>query len=397
LSGVVSPCRQDLSALIQIVFPDLVKRVRLAVMGLWVFRKILDTVKSRHSRVIKGSVIGSETAGHARLKQFQFTQGGKSLVHHFARLIIVVKTQCADTAGAGIVNQHARDFLQLIPMRFNILCRADEAFLFPTEQNESDGAVRSEIQFCEGPRRFQHGHRPGPIVSGARTQIPGIQVRSEKHDFVGFFASAKFRDGVVNVHRLVAKSVGHFDFNFHFSVLLHAEEHAVTLTGNEGCGNRANVKLLAANAGHVEQAVRLGGIAQNCGNAFLFEKFIACARHVLKRQEGRRSGRLAFSRRRRLQGMKQDRVGTLGTRRREAFRLLVNHDSAFQLGAKLLEFILRFRIEIDQRTAHNPVGSRRPTRGSDGQRMLRWTDDTCACQASCPGMRDGPGLQLYVR
>src|SRR5579885_3410240 len=68
LGGVVSPGGQDLRSLIQIVFPDFVKRVGLAVMSLVVLGERLNAIEAGHTSLIEGGVIGTERAAHARFE-----------------------------------------------------------------------------------------------------------------------------------------------------------------------------------------------------------------------------------------------------------------------------------------------------------------------------------------
>ncbi len=151
-------------------------------------------------------------------------------------------------------------------------------------------------------------------------------MRAENHHFVRLFAPANFRDGIVNIDRLVAERVGHLDFDLHFAVLLHAEEHPVTFTGDECRVDRADFELLSPDAGHVQEAVRFIRIAQHGRDAFLLEKLVSRTRHFRQSGKRRRHGRLALHRRRRLHGTSQHSIRIFRRRRRETFRLLVDDD-----------------------------------------------------------------------
>src|SRR5882762_6499604 len=221
-------------------------------------------------------------------------------------------------------------------------------------------------------------------------------MRAENHHFLRLLASSNFRDRIVDIHGLVAERVRHLDLDFHFSMLLHAEKHPVAFTGDERRRDYADFELLPADAGHVQQAVRLVRIAQHRRNTFLLEKLVSRARRFLKRRKRRRCLRLPLHRWRLLHRTSQPSIQILRLGRRETLRLLVDDDRALQLSAKLLEILFRFRVKVHDRPARHSVGAGRPSRRCDRQRMPGWTHDARLRRPARPGMRNRPRLQVYV-
>src|SRR6266446_6581512 len=86
----------------------------------------------------------------------------------------------------------------------------------------------------------------------------------------------------------------------------------------------------------------------------------------------------------------------LRPRRGEAHGLLVNDNRALQFPTIFFELVLCLRIEIHERPSQGSVCARRPSCGSNRQRMLRGTDNSRARRSPRPGMRDRPLLEMHV-
>ena len=104
LRGVVRPRREHLRALIQVVFPDFVEGVGLAVVRFGIFGAVLNGPKSGHAHIIEGSMIGSEGAPHAGFEQVQFAQRRDFLIHDFSILIIVMQGEGEHSSCTGIMH-----------------------------------------------------------------------------------------------------------------------------------------------------------------------------------------------------------------------------------------------------------------------------------------------------
>ena len=133
-----------------------------------VFCSVLDAEETGHADFIERGMIGSKSSHHARLEQLEFTEWSEHLVDKLAVLVVVVKAESHYAARSGIVHQHGRNLLQLILVRFDVLFRTDEAFFFPTEEDEANRSFGPEIQLGKRARRLQNHHRARAVVRGAR-------------------------------------------------------------------------------------------------------------------------------------------------------------------------------------------------------------------------------------
>ncbi len=301
-----------------------------------------------------------------------------------------------DAAGAGVMHEDGGDFVELCFVSFDVLLRANQTFFFTAEQNKANSALGLEIQLSESARGLEHGDGAGAVIGSAGAEIPGVQVSAKDHDFIGLLASAELCHGVIDLDRLAAEGILHFDFHLHGPVFLHAIEHAVAFAGDEGGGNKALGERLGADVGHVQQAVGFIGIAEDGGNALGFEELIAESGQFLELNERRRRGRFALEGRRSLHGTQDSAVLDIGTRRRKTRWLAHDDDGALELAAVLLEVFFFADLDEHDRAANLALGARRPSRRSDRQRMLSRGDDAGRSGAARPGMRNGPGFEVDV-
>ena len=109
--------------------------------------------------------------------------------------------------------------------------------------------------------------------------------------------------------------------------------------------------------------MRFCGIAQDSSDALLLEKRCAHAAKFRHGRERRRHCGLSGKRRRSLHGADEVWIVRLG--RREAVRLLIDDDRAFQFAAKFFEILFRLGIDVNRRTTHGAKRARRPSRGSN--------------------------------
>jgi len=120
LRGVVGPGCKHLRTLIQIVLPDFIEGVGLAVMSFWILSAVIHTAESGDAHVIERSVVGPERARHLWLEQIQLAQRPENLVDSLPVLIIVMEAESQHAAGAGVVDQHSGDFFQFVSVSFDI-------------------------------------------------------------------------------------------------------------------------------------------------------------------------------------------------------------------------------------------------------------------------------------
>src|SRR5579859_7065099 len=104
-------------------------------MRLRILRAVLSAPKAGNADVVERGMIGTESTNHRRLEQFQIAERGENFVHDFAVLIVVMKTERKDFAGARIVDQNAGNFLEVVLVRFDVTLGADEPFFFATKQD----------------------------------------------------------------------------------------------------------------------------------------------------------------------------------------------------------------------------------------------------------------------
>src|SRR5690242_13122927 len=162
-------------------------------------------------------------------------------------------------------------------------------------------------------------------------------MRAEDNNLVRLFGAADFTNGVEHLDWFVAERICDLKFDFDRTMLQQTKKHAVTFAGDEGRGNLTFIEFLAADAGHVQEGMRLVGIPQDSSDAFLLEEFVAGTAqsdHIRKRRGSRR---LALGRRRRLHGTKNRGVLIFGLWRGKGLRLLINHDRAFELAVEVCE------------------------------------------------------------
>lgn len=121
--------------------------------------------------------------------------------------------------------------------------------------------------------------------------------------FLGLLRAANFGDGVGDFDGFRTHAVGDFNLDVHRAMLQHAPDHAVAFAGDESGGQRAERERLGRAIGHVQQAVRFTGIAeQRCG-ALVYEEFLLGLYRLQILFVGVAGGWLADRRRRRLHGM----------------------------------------------------------------------------------------------
>ncbi len=252
LRGVVRPGRENLRALIQIVFPHFVEGIGLAVMCLRVLGAVLNAPETGDADVVEGGMIGAESANHRRLEQFQITEWCENFVYDFAILIVVVKAERENFAGTRIVDHNAGNFVEVVLMRLYVAFGADQPLFFATKQDEANCTLGLQVQLRERAGGFKNCRAAGAIIGRASAEVPGIEVGAKDDDFVRLFGAANFCDGVVDIDRAVPNRIGDIQFDFDGSMLQEAINHAVAFAGDERIGNRADVEFLSADAGHVQ-------------------------------------------------------------------------------------------------------------------------------------------------
>jgi len=101
-----------------------------------------------------------------------------------------MKAERENFAGAGIVNQNAGNFVEVVLMRFDVAFGADESFLFAAKQDEANCTVGLQVQLRERAGRFENGRAAGAIVGRAGAEVQGIEVRAKNDDFIRLFGTA---------------------------------------------------------------------------------------------------------------------------------------------------------------------------------------------------------------
>ena len=94
-------------------------------------------------------------------------------------------------------------------MLLHIRARAEQALLFSGPQANAHGAAQPHAGGLEDAHGFQHHTGARAVVGGARSGVPGIEVRANHHDFVGlgFIGAGHFANDVERVQVIFIKLV----------------------------------------------------------------------------------------------------------------------------------------------------------------------------------------------
>ena len=94
-------------------------------------------------------------------------------------------------------------------MLLHISARTEQALLFAGPQADAHGTAQPNAGGFENTHGFQHYTGACTVIRGAGPRVPGIKVRANHHDFVGFgFVGARnFTDDVEGIQVVFVKLV----------------------------------------------------------------------------------------------------------------------------------------------------------------------------------------------
>ncbi len=156
-------------------------------------------------------------------------------------------------------------------MLLDVFFRAIQALFFASKQNEANGAFGLYFGFHQGTRRFEHGHRACAVVRGAGAEIPGIKMRANDDDLIGFFGAGDFGDGVVHLYGIFAETGFDFDFGFDAARVGKAPELTETFAASVS-GSEGRRFVFAREGRHVFEAVQFFRTEKNCAGFFFVKK-----------------------------------------------------------------------------------------------------------------------------
>src|SRR4029077_12960485 len=186
---------------------------------------VLDELKSRQANSVEGKMIGAArvTDGesvHAYVVERDHPSG-KDRGDHF----ISLKIDAANFASAivhivisvelGVLGKSLDEFgggiggFAISEMLLDVGARAEQTLFFAGPQADADGAAHLEAGGLEDADGLEHHGGACAIVSGAGSGVPGIEVRAEHDDFVGFgfVGAGNFADDVEGVQIVVVELV----------------------------------------------------------------------------------------------------------------------------------------------------------------------------------------------
>ena len=94
-------------------------------------------------------------------------------------------------------------------MLLDVGAGAEEALLFAGPEADADGAAHFEAGGFQDANGFEHDGGAGAVVGGASAGVPGIEVRAEHDDLVGFgfIGAGDFADDVEGIQIVVVELV----------------------------------------------------------------------------------------------------------------------------------------------------------------------------------------------
>ena len=114
---------------------------------------------------------------------------------------------------------------------------------------------------------------PGPVVGGARAQVPAIDVTADDHDLVGFICAGELGDRVVDLDLAGAERVFQVDLDLDRSALEQPPDQAIRL-GRQKRLRQLRRREVTRRAGHVDQAMLLVRIAENARGSLLDQELL---------------------------------------------------------------------------------------------------------------------------
>src|SRR5260370_6933292 len=130
------------------------------------------------------------------LSRIQTFHCGECVVYGLSELLTAVEIKTAGMPGTGIEDDERGETVQLTLVLSDVTFRTQHALLLARKKSEADGAAWNYAQVVERSRQIDHHGGVDAVIFRARSQIPGIEMRSNEHDLVRLLASANFRDYV---------------------------------------------------------------------------------------------------------------------------------------------------------------------------------------------------------
>src|ERR1700722_4212293 len=127
----------------------------------------------------------------------------------------------------GIV--HGRTSAEVI---LYVTLRAQQAFFFTAPQAYADRTPGFEVKRFQDANRFHHDDCSGAVIGGARTCVPGIEMRAQHYEFIFLVGARNFGNGVVLHSIVVVESTGNVEFEGHIFFLLQEPRDAGPVLGS---------------------------------------------------------------------------------------------------------------------------------------------------------------------
>src|SRR5438445_6532452 len=256
-----------------------------------VVQRILNKLKTGQADCIERKVIGAAGVAdgervHAKVME-RLHPCGEDGGDHF----IPLEIDAADFAGAvvnvvvgvelGVFGSRLHHF-GIGEMLLNVSAGAEQALFFAGPEADANGAAHLEASGLENADGFEHHAGACAIVGGAGATMPGIDVRADDNDFVGFafVRAGDFADDVEGIEVVVVELVFDIELQGDRDLLVESLKHsidaAVVFAGN--CDPRVSwrVFLLIAAASLLNEygSVVPAGRLDPGANAFFDEKLL---------------------------------------------------------------------------------------------------------------------------
>src|SRR6059058_1334059 len=253
-----------------------------------VVQRILDKLKTGQADRIEGQVIGAAGVAdgervHAEVVE-RLHPGGEDGGHHF----IALEIDAADFAGA-IVNvvvgvelgmfRRRLHYFGIGEMLLDVGAGAEQALFFAGPEADANGAAHLEASGLENADGFEHDAGACAIVGGTGATMPGIEVRAEHDDLVGFgfVRAGNLADDVEGIEIVVVELVLDIELHgdLHF-LIEHSIDAAVVFAGDGDTRWSWRVFLLIAAASLLNEygSVVPAGRLDPGANAFFDEKLL---------------------------------------------------------------------------------------------------------------------------
>src|SRR5581483_3483444 len=243
-------------------------------------------------------------------------------------------------------------------------------------QSDANGAARPDVESLQNANRLHHDNASRPIVGGAGSGEPGIEMRPEHDDLIFLIAAGNLGNGVVLHGIVIVESVRDIHFQGHFLLLIEQAGDAVPVLRSHGeLRNSCGLSGLVGSAGlHEDSAATRASTAMinDRENFFIREKLVEIFLKLAPAKEFRHAEWRTLSRDLIFADLRKLLIAKpLGRRVDHGLDVRIgteDYDHARQLAPVFIEILLIFDIGADAFSRNHAVSAGSPCLSVNNQR-----------------------------